>query len=96
MLWAVNKDCFTFQAVQTSTPARLCSAEGGTHMTRASRADEQVLCLQELTSGYLEQLSSGTTLTLSATRPGSRGLTEIERINKVCTGTSAAACLLFC
>ncbi|KAL0033719.1 hypothetical protein WJX77_002381 [Trebouxia sp. C0004] len=39
--------------------------------------------LQELTSRYLEQLSSGTTLTLAAFRPGSKsGAAEIERITK--------------
>ncbi|KAL0053768.1 hypothetical protein WJX82_010500 [Trebouxia sp. C0006] len=39
--------------------------------------------LQELTSRYLEQLSSGTTLTLAAFRPASKsGAAEIERITK--------------
>ena len=39
---------------------------------------------QELTSRYLEQLSSGTTLTLAAFRPASKsGAAEIERITKV-------------
>ncbi|KAL3137671.1 hypothetical protein ABBQ38_004946 [Trebouxia sp. C0009 RCD-2024] len=39
--------------------------------------------LQELTSRYLEQLSSGTTLTLAAFRPATKsGAAEIERITK--------------
>lgn len=42
--------------------------------------------VQELTSRYLEQLSSGTTLSLAAFRPASKsGAAEIERITKVKT-----------
>ena len=45
---------------------------------------ESLLALQELTSRYLEQLSSGTVLTLAAFRPASKsGAAEIERITKV-------------
>ena len=44
------------------------------------------LGVQEHTAAFLEQLSSGTTLTLSATRPsGKNSDSEIERINKVCS-----------
>jgi len=45
----------------------------------------RLLWSQALTSRYLEQLSSGTTLTLAAFRPASKsGAAEIERITKVC------------
>ena len=39
--------------------------------------------LQELTARYLEQLSSGTSLSLAAFRPSTKGAAEIERITKV-------------
>ena len=57
-----------------------------------SQPPNKALLLQELTSRYLEQLSSGTTLTLAAFRPATKsGAAEIERINKVTLGTSLTA-----
>ena len=51
-----------------------------------------MLWLQELTSRYLEQLSSGTTLTLAAFRPATKsGAAEIERITKVALNTALNA-----
>ena len=53
---------------------------------------KKVLLLQELTSRYLEQVSSGTTLTLAAFRPATKsGAAEIERITKVILGTALTA-----
>lgn len=41
--------------------------------------------VQELTAKYLEQLSSGVSLSLAAFRPATKsGAAEVERITKVC------------
>lgn len=67
---------------QTNT---LCQATLGLHLVRLISLHLSHL-LQELTAKYLEQFSSGVTLTLAAFRPSSKsGAAEIERITKVCS-----------